>query len=123
MENTTSDDSLALKTVAKQFEDWRTSRKKHTRIPEHLWQAAVDLCKAHPTTQVCRCLRLSYADLKKRMLSDKNQSAAVQFMQIDLSAAAGNWQLCCQRADGAKLSLSANGPMPAIAHLLQQFLT
>jgi hypothetical protein len=67
-------------------------------------------------------LRLSYADLKKRMLTDKNQSAAVQFMQIDLSAAAGNWQLCCRRADGAKLSLSANGPMPVITHLLERFL-
>ena len=122
MENTTFDDSLALKTVTKQFEDWRASRKKHARIPQHLWQAAVDLCKAYRPTRVSRSLRLSYADLKKRMLTDKNQSAAVQFMQIDLSAAAGNWQLCCRRADGSKLSLSANGPMPVITHLLERFL-
>lgn len=115
--------SSDLENVTKQFENWRACRKRHERIPEHLWQAAVTLCKSHPTTHVCRCLRLSYADLKKHLITDEKSNHPVEFVQIDMAGVAGNWQLCCQRADGAKLSLTVNGPVPAIEHLLQKFLS
>jgi len=111
-----------LETVAKQFEAWRAGRQKRDRIPQHLWQAAAQLCKNYPTTHVCRCLHLSFADLKKHLPSEKDDPP-MQFMRIDLSGAIGNWQICCQRSDGARLSLSANGPTPDMAHLLETFLS
>jgi len=112
--------SLTLEAVAKQFETWRANRQKRDRIPQHLWRAATQLCKDYPTTQVCRCLRLSFADLKKHL---SNQKAAVQFMKIDFPGAIGHWQLCCQRSDGAQLSLSASSTLPDIDQLLEKFLS
>jgi hypothetical protein len=112
----------ALAAVAQQFEDWRAGRQKRDRIPQHLWQAAAQLCKDYPTTHVCRCLRLSFADLKKHMSWEEKKSPSMQFMEIDFTAAVSHWQLCCQRTDGAKLSLAANEPLPDIGHLLEKFL-
>jgi hypothetical protein len=110
-----------LESVAKQFEDWRANRQKRDRIPQHLWQAAVQLCKDHPITKVCRCLRLSFVDLKKHLPAEKN-GPPVQFMKIDFSRAIGSWQLCCRRSDGANLSFAANGVLPDINRLLEKFL-
>jgi hypothetical protein len=38
-----------LENVIKQFDNWRASRKKRGRIPEHLWDAAVSLCNDNST--------------------------------------------------------------------------
>jgi hypothetical protein len=116
------ENSPTLESVTKQFEVWRANRQKRDRIPEHLWQAAAQLCKDHRPTLVCRCLRLSFTDLKKHLAAE-NDTPRVQFMKIDLSGATGNWQLCCRRSDGSNLSLSANGPLPDIDHLLEKFLS
>ena len=114
--------SPTLESVAKQFEYWRANRQKRDRIPRHLWQAAVGLCRDHPATQVCRRLRLSFTDLKKHLPAEKNDPP-VQFMKIDFSGAIGNWQLCCRRSDGADLSFAANGALPDINRLLEKFLS
>lgn len=116
------ENSPTLESVTKQFEVWRANRQKRDRIPHHLWQAAAQLCKDHPPTQVCRCLRLSYTDLKKH-LSGEPQHPPVQFMKIDFSGAIGHWQLCCRRSDGADLHLAANGALPDIDRLLETFLS
>jgi hypothetical protein len=121
MDDATTEKTSTLEATIKQFEDWRARRQRQERIPQHLWKAATDLCKTHPATHVCRSLRLSYSDLKKHMAAD-SYPAPVQFMQLELSSAAGPWSICCERADGSRLSLSANGPMPAIELLLQRFL-
>jgi hypothetical protein len=114
--------SPTLESVAKQFEYWRANRQKRDRIPRHLWQAAAQLCKDHPPTQVCRCLRLSFTDLKKHLPLEKSDPP-LQFMKIDFSGAIGNWQLCCRRSDGANLSFAANGALPDINRLLEKFLS
>jgi hypothetical protein len=111
-----------LESVTKQFEAWRANRQKRDRIPLHLWQAAAQLCKDHPTTLVCRCLRLSFTDLKKHLHAEKND-LPVQFMKIDFSGAIGNWQLCCRRSDGTQLSFAASGALPDIDQLLEKFLS
>jgi hypothetical protein len=114
--------SPTLESAAEQFEHWRANRQKRDRIPQHLWQAAVELCKDYPATAVCRRLRLSFADLKKHLSTSKN-APPVQFMKIDLSGATGSWQLCCRRGDGADISLCANGALPDINRLIETFLS
>ena len=111
-----------LQSVAKQFEHWRVSKQKRDRIPHHLWQAAAQLCKNHSATLVSRCLRLSFADLKKHLPAEQNAPAA-RFMQIDFSRPNGNWQLCCQRGDGANFTVCANGPLPDIERLVEKFVS
>jgi hypothetical protein len=117
-----SENKPTLESVTKQFEVWRANRQKRDRIPQHLWQAATQLCKDHPPTLVCRWLRLSFADLKKHLAAEKD-NPRVQFMKIDLSGPIGNWQLCCQRSDGSQLSFTANAALPDIDQLLEKFLS
>src|SRR6056297_2158026 len=96
----TGTESPSLDTVRRQFEQWRSSRTKREPIPQHLWDAAAELCQSHPITHVCRHLRLSFADLKKRLPSAK---PSVRFMEFNLNSLAGGWRLECDRADGARL--------------------
>lgn len=140
MNNPTIDNSLTLDSVQQRFEAWRASRTKRGPIPEPSWEAAVRLCRRYPITHVCLHLRLSFADLKKR-LSTANQTQ-VQFMEFDLSAHAcayphanrcnahaglgcfiGPWHMECERPDGARLRVSVNGQPPEVKHLLEQFLS
>jgi len=114
----------AVAAVQKQFEQWRTNRTKREAIPDHLWEAAANLCKTYPITHVCRYLRLSFSQLKKRVdCVSVAKKQPVQFMELDLSNLCGKWQLECDRADGARLRLSAGGQPPAIAEVLRQFLS
>jgi hypothetical protein len=122
MSNSTIEAGATLETVQRQFEAWRNSRtKKSHPIPEQLWQAAASLCENYPITHVCRQLRLSFADLKKRVSLAKPRPA--QFLEIDMGCFASGWQLQCERADGAKLHLSGNGQPPAPDALLREFLS
>lgn len=121
MSNGTTEARATLKTVQRQFEAWRNSRtKKNQPIPEQLWQAAGSLCENYSITYVCRELRLSFADLKKRLSLEKPRAA--QFLEIDMGCFASGWQLQCERADGAKLHLSGSGQPPAPDALLREFL-
>jgi hypothetical protein len=122
MNNPTIDNSLSLESVQKQFEAWRTNRTKREPIPEPLWEAAASLCDHYPITHVCRRLRLSFADLKKRLPA--KDSATNQFMELDTGCLTGGpWHLECERPDGSKLRFSGNGQAPAVEHLLLRFLS
>ena len=57
----------SLEVVRNQFESWRKRRRCRSRIPESLWQAAVQLCKEHSVFAVSRALRLNYNGLKNRV--------------------------------------------------------
>lgn len=43
-----------LQEVTAKFSRWRTTRKPRSRIPEELWQAAVDLAPLYSTHHVAR---------------------------------------------------------------------
>lgn len=120
MESTATDRVPTLESVEQQFAAWRSRRKKHERIPAHLWQSAAELCATHPITHVCKQLRLSFNDLKKRFA--QKAPPPVRFVELDFNAAACPWRLECERPDGARLRLSGNVPIPAIEHLLRHFL-
>lgn len=130
MSNSDNDNSLTLESVQQRFEAWRISKTKREKIPESLWEAAAGLCRQHPITHVCRHLRLSFTDLKKRL--SPSTFTPVQFMEFDLSECnaqagpgsfTGCWQMECERPDGSKLRLSGNGQVPAVEHILGQFLS
>ena len=111
--------SPALKDVRQQFESWRESRaSKRDRIPDHLWQAAVKLCREHSVYQVSKSLGLCSADLKKRIPED-----TPKFMEIAFPAFSGQWQIECHRADGSVLRMSGSGQTPEIQTVLKSFLS
>jgi len=80
-----------LAEVQFRFDHWRKIKKHRERIPEDLWTAAVLLNREHSIHKISRTLKLSYADLKKRVsLSKKKQQSIIgkqasDFIPIDIS--------------------------------------
>ena len=51
------------------FKAWRSSRKKISRIPDHLWEMASNLSLQYhyPLNRICKKLGLNWGDLKKKI--------------------------------------------------------
>jgi len=121
MDSTVTGNPGQISTVQEQFKAWRSGRSSRREpIPQHLWQAAVELCREHSVTQVSRQLRLSYADLKERVAQD--HLAPVQFVEMDMDTLAGRWQIECSRSDGSRLRIAGSGQPPA-ADIIRSFLS
>jgi hypothetical protein len=117
-----SGNSAKLEEVKKNFATWRSGRAgKREPIPQVLWQAAAGLCREYSIARVSRELRLSYADLKKRI--PKDHFVSHPFIEIDTAHLSGQWQIDCSRADGSRLYMTGSGQPPAIDTVLRSFLS
>ncbi len=50
-----------------QLNEYRSTQTRRRKLPESLWQAAVELAREHGVYSVARPLRLDYMGLKKRL--------------------------------------------------------
>lgn len=57
----------AIIQLQRQFEQFRSTRPRRMKLPEPLWQAAVELAREHGIYSVAHPLRLDYVGLKKRL--------------------------------------------------------
>src|SRR5487761_2734325 len=64
--------------LQRELEQFRGSHAHRTRLPESLWQSAVELARQHGLYSVAHPLRLDYVQLKKRLggVSDLRKKAA-----------------------------------------------
>src|SRR5664280_1323404 len=53
--------------LQRQLEQFRSTQPGRTKLPESLWQAAVELARQHGVYPVAHPLRLDYMGLKKRL--------------------------------------------------------
>ena len=53
--------------LQRQLDQFRSLQPHRTRLPEALWQAAVELARVHGLHAVAQPLRLDYMGLKKRL--------------------------------------------------------
>ena len=53
--------------LQRELEQFRSSHAHRTRLPESLWQSAMELAREHGLHAVAHPLRLDYAQLKKRL--------------------------------------------------------
>ena len=68
-----------------QLEQFRSSHPHRTRLPEALWQAAVELARQHGLYSVAHPLRLDYMQLKKRLggaAGHKRKKSAPAFVEL-----------------------------------------
>ena len=84
-----SNPSESLVLLQQKLEQFRSTRAGRTRLPEALWQAAVELAKQHGLYQTARRLRLDYTCLKKRLNSQggspgrsKREKSAASFVEL-----------------------------------------
>ena len=57
----------AIVQLQRQFDQFRSTQPVRTKLPEPLWQAAVELARQHGIYSVAHPLRLDYMGLKKRL--------------------------------------------------------
>jgi hypothetical protein len=53
--------------LQRRFDEFRSMQPHRTKLPETLWQAAVELAREHGLHPVAHPLRLDYLGLKKRL--------------------------------------------------------
>jgi hypothetical protein len=63
--------------LAVRFEAWRNDPKKSRRIPQELWQAAVDISKEYSINHVSKVLRMSYTDLNKQINAESKENLPI----------------------------------------------
>jgi hypothetical protein len=64
----------AITQLQRQLEQFRSSRPGRTKLPESLWQTAVELARQYGTYAVAHPLRLDYTRLKQRLGGMPSQS-------------------------------------------------
>ena len=64
-------DPLQLEPVAQRLNVWRAARTRGQRIPDEIWQAAVDLAHIHGLNPTAAALKLNYYDLQRRLSEDR----------------------------------------------------
>ena len=57
----------AITQLQRQLDQFRSTQPRRTKLPEPLWQAAVELARQHGIYSVAHPLRLDYMGLKKRL--------------------------------------------------------
>jgi hypothetical protein len=57
----------AIALLQRQLEQFRSGQPGRTKLPESLWQAAVELARQHGIYSVAHPLRLDYTRLKQRL--------------------------------------------------------
>ena len=71
--------------LQRQLDEFRGTRPHRTRLPEALWQAAVELAREHGLYAVAHPLRLDYTGLKKRLgevTSSKKKTTKPAFVEL-----------------------------------------
>lgn len=53
--------------LQRQLDQFRSTQPHRTKLPEALWQSAIELAREHGLYSVARPLRLDYTQLKKRL--------------------------------------------------------
>ena len=57
----------AILQLQRQLDQFRSTQPRRTKLPESLWQTAVELARLHGVYSVAHPLRLDYMGLKKRL--------------------------------------------------------
>jgi hypothetical protein len=116
-----------LSEVQSQFERWRQSRKRGTRIPESLWRAAAEAARERGVSKTAQTLGLDYYALKKRLespleVSESEPAGGREFLEIPLFASAPECVLEMADAQGARLRVELRGSAAAHCETLAQAL-
>ena len=84
----------SVQKLGQQFEQFRSTRSGRRKLPESLWQAAVEQARQHGVNIVAQALRLDYNVLKRRVGSaeqPQGEGPMPSFVElIGAAAAAGD---------------------------------
>ena len=108
-----SAETTAIQKVKQRFETWREVRKKRTRIPEELWQAAVELTSDYTPNKISQTLHINYSVLKERIVSMKTAELDVEgeFVEVDMDRrmSTEEWVFELEDGKGVKMRMRMKG--------------
>ena len=112
------DDLLQL---SQRLEEWRGANPPRTRLPEPIWEAAVEMAQRHGLHCTTKALRLDYMRLKKRLPASASppRSKPPAFLELLASPTTGPVE-CVVELDSAgdRLRVSMKGAALDWASLL-----
>ncbi len=118
-----------LRVVHRQFERWRKDRRRGTRIPEDLWQAAADVSREVGVSKTAQELRLDYYKLRRRTETQLEARPTPEappeggFLELSLGAPAlPECVLEIEDPRGARLRVELKGATPAHLEILTRTL-
>jgi hypothetical protein len=103
--------------LQRQLEDFRSSQPGRMKLPESLWQAAVELARQYGVYPVAHPLRLDYMGLKKRLgevRPHRGRRAAPAFVEL-VAAQPAALEACViefESARGAKMRIHWKAAIP-----------
>jgi hypothetical protein len=103
--------------LQRQLEQFRSTQPRRTKLPESLWQAAVELARQHGVYPVAHPLRLDYMQLKKRLggvSSLRRKTTKPAFVEL-VAASPGKvdeWVIEVESSRGAKMRIQWKATVP-----------
>jgi len=125
---------VPLERTREQFERWRKTRRRGTRIPDRLWHAAARMADRYGISRTATALGIEYYSLKERAQTPKvpSRRAAKSASRkdpsptfVELPAAPVGTTECLiemEKASGAKMRLHLKGVAAADVVSLSQGL-
>lgn len=116
--------------AAARFDQWRRSASSTGRIPDSLWNLAVELAQEYGVSRTATALKLGYYDLKKRVAErtaltepGPRGKAADGFVELDVAALAMPCQcrIEFEKPCGSRLRIEVQGSMPDLEALGRSF--
>ena len=75
----------SLSRLERRFIAWRKGRSPGERIPERLWNSAVEMAAKHGLNSTARILKLDYYSLKKRLDGASSVAPSSTFVELPSS--------------------------------------
>ena len=100
--------------LQRQLDEFRSTQPHRTKLPETLWQVAVELARQYGVYSVAHPLRLDYMGLKKRLgevTSSKKKTTRPAFVEL-IAAHPGTMSECVvefESSTGSKMRIQWKG--------------
>lgn len=112
------DDLLQL---SQRLEEWRSANPPRTRLPEPMWEAAVEMARRHGLHCATKALRMDYTRLKKRLppAAQPPRTAPPAFLELVAAPATAPVE-CVVELESAcgRMRVAMKGKAPDWASLL-----
>ena len=101
--------------LQRQLDQFRSAQPHRAKIPEGLWQAAVELARQHGLYAVAHPLRLDYVGLKRRLegvskLEKKKKASSPEFVELIAAHPAAECVIEFESKSGGKMRIQWKGP-------------
>ena len=106
----------AILHLQQELDQWRGAQKGRAKLPESVWQAAVDLAKQYGVFRTAQPLRLDYTKLKQRLIgaAPRRKSPPPAFVEL-VRAQPAEMEGCViefESARGAKMRVQWRSSVP-----------